>query len=381
MLLITSITAFYVIAVWLVFFKFRWLRFNIVWGILSFWVGVHLLIVFVIALRFFQPYSVDAHVIRSTIQIVPRLPEPTILTDVFVEPNTPVKKGERLYGFDQTIFSARVKEQEAALKEANQNVLILQADIEEAQQAIVRAKAQLDFGEVQKRRFEDLTKQGGAKKENLDRWTDEVISRAAAVKEAEANLTKAQSAYDSQIDGVNTKVIESQARLDQAKYYLEQTTIYAPANGFIVNQQAQPGLVVGDRRIGAIAVFVTDATPYILASYHQEHLKLVRPGQPVEIALDLYPGQIFKGSVRTVWWATGQGQIKPSGGVPNFILPKLPGRFAVQIDFSDTEKYRLPAGAHGSVAIYTGEGKGFEVLRRIGIRIYSWANFILPLPI
>jgi len=41
----------------------------------------------------------------------------------------------------------------------------------------------------------------------------------------------------------------------------------------------------------------------------------------------------------------------------------------------------LPAGAHGSVAIYTGEGKGFEVLRRIGIRIYSWANFILPLPI
>jgi multidrug resistance efflux pump len=381
MLLITSITAFYVIAVWLVFFKFRWLRFNIVWGILSFWVGVHLLIVFVIALRFFQPYSVDAHVIRSTIQIVPRLPEPTILTHVFVEPNTPVKKGERLYGFDQTIFSARVKEQEAALKEANQNVLILQADIEEAQQAIVRAKAQLDFGEVQKRRFEDLTKQGGAKQENLDRWIDEVISRAAAVKEAEANLTKAQSAYDSQIDGVNTKVIESQARLDQAKYYLEQTTIYAPANGFIVNQQAQPGLVVGDRRIGAIAVFVTDATPYILASYHQEHLKLVRPGQPVEIALDLYPGQIFKGSVRTVWWATGQGQMKPSGGVPNFILPKLPGRFAVQIDFSDTEKYRLPAGAHGSVAIYTGEGKGFEVLRRIGIRIYSWANFILPLPI
>jgi multidrug resistance efflux pump len=381
MLLITSITAFYVIAVWLVFFKFRWLRFNIVWGILSFWVGVHLLIVFVIALRFFQPYSVDAHIIRSTIQIVPRLPEPTILTHVFVEPNTPVKKGERLYGFDQTIFSARVKEQEAALKEANQNVLILQADIEEAQQAIVRAKAQLDFGEVQKRRFEDLTKQGGAKQENLDRWTDEVISRAAAVKEAEANLTKAQSAYASQIDGVNTKVIEAQARLDQAKYYLEQTTIYAPADGFIVNQQAQPGLVVGDRRIGAIAVFVTNETPYILASYHQEHLKLVRPGQPVEIALDLYPGQIFKGSVRTVWWATGQGQIKPSGGVPNFLLPKLPGRFAVQIDFSDTEKYRLPAGAHGSVAIYTGEGKGFEVLRRIGIRIYSWANFILPLPI
>lgn len=381
MLLITSITAFYILAVWLVFFRYRWLRFNIVWGILSFWVGVHLLLVFIIALRFFQPYSSDAHIIRHTIQIVPRLPEPTLLTKVLVEPNAPVKKGEPLYEFDKTIYLARVKEQEAALKQAQQNVLILQADIKEAEQAVVRAKAQLDFAEVQKRRFTDLTRQGGARQENLDKWTDEVISRGAAAKEAEANLDKAQAAYASQIDGVNTKVIETQARLDQAKYYLEQTTIRAPADGFIVNQQAQPGLVVGDRRIGAVAAFITSDKPYLLAAYHQEHLKLVRPGQPVEIALDLYPGQIFKGSVRTVWWGTGQGQIKPSGNVPNFLLPKLPGRFVVQIDFDDTDKYRLPAGAHGSAAIYTGEGKGFEVLRRIGIRIYSWANFILPLPI
>ncbi len=381
MLLITSITAFYVLAVWLVFFRYRWLRFNIVWGILSFWVGIHLLLVFIIALRFFQPYSADAHIIRHTIQIVPRLPEPTILTKVLVEPNTPVKKGTPLYEFDKTIYLARVKEQEASLKQAQQNVLILQADIKEAEQAGIRANAQLDFAEVQKRRFTDLTRQGGARQENLDKWTDEVISRGAAAKEAEANLDKAKAAYASQIDGVNTKVIETRARLDQAKYYLEQTTIRAPADGFIVNQQAQPGLVVGDRRIGAVAAFITAGKPYMLAAYHQEHLKLVRPGQPVEIALDLYPGQIFKGSVRTVWWGTGQGQIKPSGNVPNFLLPKLPGRFVVQIDFDDTDKYRLPAGAHGSAAIYTGEGKGFEFLRRIGIRIYSWANFILPLPI
>ena len=381
MLLITSITAFYVLAVWLVFFRYRWLRFNIVWGILCFWVGIHLLLVFIIALRFFQPYSADAHIIRHTSQIVARLPEPSILTQVLVEPNTPVKKGTPLYEFDKTIYLARVKEQEASLKQAQQNVLILQADIKEAEQAVIRANAQLDFAEVQKRRFTDLTRQGGARQENLDKWTDEVISRGAAAKEAEANLDKAKAAYASQIDGVNTKVIETQARLDQAKYYLEQTTIRAPADGFIVNQQAQPGLVVGDRRIGAVAAFITAGKPYMLAAYHQEHLKLVRPGQPVEIALDLYPGQIFKGSVRTVWWGTGQGQIKPSGNVPNFLLPKLPGRFVVQIDFDDTDKYRLPAGAHGSAAIYTGEGKGFEVLRRIGIRIYSWANFILPLPI
>jgi hypothetical protein len=80
MFIALAITLFYVILVWFVFFKARWLKFNIVWGVVSFWVGAHLLLIFLISLRFYQPYSLDAYVIRPTIQIVPRLPEPTLLT-------------------------------------------------------------------------------------------------------------------------------------------------------------------------------------------------------------------------------------------------------------------------------------------------------------
>jgi hypothetical protein len=31
------------------------------------------------------------------------------------------------------------------------------------------------------------------------------------------------------------------------------------------------------------------------------------------------------------------------------------------------------------VAIYTGRSELFEVIRKINIRLYSWANFLFPL--
>ena len=199
----------------------------------------------------------------------------------------------------------------------------------------------------------------------------------ASVSAAEATLQKAQLAKDNNIDGVNTSVAQARAQLAQAQYYLDQTTIVAPTDGYIVSQQAQPGLVVGDFRVGAVAAFVTDNPPYMLGAFFQEHIKFVEPGQPVDVALDIEPGRIYPGKVEAIWWATGQGQYLPSGRLPDFILPKLQGKFAVQVSFDDPNAF-LPAGAHGAIAIYPGRSSAFELLRRINIRLYSWANFIFP---
>lgn len=379
MLFAISITVLYAIVCWLVFFKFKWLKFSFGWGIISFWVGVHLVLVFVVALRFFQPYSVDARVVRHTIQLVPRLPEPTLLTDVLVEPDTPVKKGNPLFRFDSRLYQYRVAQREAALAAAKQNVLILGADVTAAEQALKQAEAELTFAQEQQRRYQDLAKRGGARAEEAERWTDQVDTRSAQVEAAKANLDKARLAQASEINGVNTSVAQAEAALQEARYYLDQTTLYAPEDGFITNLQARPGLVVGDRRIAAIASWIGSADPYLLATFRQPRLKLVEAGQPVEIALDLYPGQIFAGTVTAIWWATGQGQYTPTGTVPTFIAPKPRGRFAVKIAVDGLSALNLPMGAHGAVAIYTGQGQGFAVLRRIGIRLYSWANWIIPL--
>lgn len=376
-----GITLFYIIFVWLIFFKFQWLKFNIMWGIVSFWVGAHLLLIFLVALRFFQPFSIDSHVVRSTIQIVPRLTEPTILTEVLVEPNAEVKKGDPLYRFDDTVFALEVEEATAQLVAAEQNAKILEQDVIAAAEAIERANAQLAYARTQQARYENLVPAGGARQDELDRWNEQVTEDQAQVKEATANLEKAQLALDSQIDGVNTGILQAQAQLDKAQYFLDNTTIYAPEDGMIVSQQARPGLVVGDIRLGAIASFVTKDNPYILATYRQQNLKFVEVGQPVEVALDLYPGEILTGKVEAIWWATRQGQYLPSGRLPGFELPKLPGRIAVQISVDIPDGHTFPAGGHAAVAIYTGQGKSFEFLRRINIRLYSFANFIRPLDI
>ncbi len=376
-----GITLFYIIFVWFIFFKVQWLKFNIMWGIVSFWVGAHLLLIFLVALRFFQPFSVDSHVVRSTIQIVPRLTQPTILSEVLVEPNTWVTKGDPLYKFDDTVFSLAVDKANAQLVAAQQNAKILEQDVIAAGEAVERANAQLAYALTEQARYENLVPAGGARQDELDRWNEQVAEDQAKIKEAQANLEKANLALDSQIDGVNTGIIEAEAQLAEAEYFLDNTTIYAPENGMIVSQQARPGMVVGEIRLGAIASFVTEEDPYILATFRQQNLKFVEVGQPVEVALDLYPGEILTGKVEAVWWATRQGQYLPSGRLPGFELPKLPGRIAVQISVDVPEGHIFPAGGHAAVAIYTGMGKSFEFLRRINIRLYSFANFIRPLDI
>ncbi len=378
MFMAIAITLTYISIIWLVFFKFRWLRFNIVWGIASFWIGFHLILIFIIGMRFYAPFTVDAHIIRNTIQIVPRLEGPTLLDAVLVTATQPVKKGDPMYKFDDTIYRAKVNEAEAQLIAAEQNVKILGADLTAAQNQLKQAQAQLEFATAQQKRFAALAPQGGARAEDLDKWNAQVAADEAQVDEAQANVDKANLALQSTTsDGTNTSVAEAQAQLAEAQYYLSQTTINAPADGFIVSQQAQPGLVVGDIRAGAISVFVTDDPAYMLGAFFQEHIKFVEPGQPVEMALDIAPGEIFTGKVEAIWWATNQGQIRPTGRIPEFMLPRLQGKFAVQITFDDPDAF-LPAGGHGAVAIYTGRSAGFELLRRINLRIYSFINFVYP---
>jgi hypothetical protein len=84
------ITALYVGLAYLVFVRFKWLKFSITWGVICALTGMHVVLVFLIGMHFMTPYSTDARVIQHTIQLVPRLPEPTLVTAVLVKPNTAV---------------------------------------------------------------------------------------------------------------------------------------------------------------------------------------------------------------------------------------------------------------------------------------------------
>ena len=371
----------YALIVWLVFFKFKWMKFSIAWGVVSAFVGLHLLIIFLIGLRFMAPLATEAVIIQYTIQLTPRLPEPTLVTAVLVRQNEPVKKGQPLFQFDRRPYEFKVRQFEAQLAKAKQDVLVLKADIQISAQKIVRLKAELDYASYQQRLSANLAKQGAGPEEDAQKWAAQVAANEASIKGAEAEEARARLQYTSEIDGVNTSVAAIQAGLDLARFYLDNTLMVAPEDGTVFNLQVRPGMVAGEVRFGAIASFVVDADRYLLANYFQENLKYVKPGQPVEIALDLYPGQIFSGTVEAVWPGSGAGQRLPTGTMPDFkYLPtELPqGQFAVAIRLDGTDQSKFPIGTQGRAAIYTYPSSPFVWMRKIGIRSYTWFNWIYP---
>jgi multidrug resistance efflux pump len=418
------ITFVFISFVYLVFFKFKWLKFNATWGILSFFFAVHIFLIFIIGLRFVAPYSTNMKVIQHTIQLVPRLPEPTLVTAVLVKPDVPVKKGQPLFQFDRRPYEYQVRQLDAQLEaasanavsarykveqlkagvvSANQDVRMYKADLDASEQKVVRTKSDLEYAKYQQQLSMGLAEKGAGPEEDAQKWQAQTNANQASVMEATAEAERARLKYQSQWEGVNTTVagataqlkeseaaqkqatatIESlKAQLELARYYLDNTLMVAPDDGHVVNLQVQAGMVAGILRVGGIASFIVDSDRYMLAGFSQQTLKYVKVGQPVEVALDLYPGQIFEAKVDSIWWANGEGQYLPSDVIPTFVPadPNQPqGEFAAKIYPTDPSQVGLPIGAQGVATIYTSHG-GFATLRKIAIRIHSWFNWLYPMP-
>ena len=280
---------------------------------------------------------------------------------------------------------------------------MFQADVEAAAQKVDRSKSELQHAKFQRQPSEGLDTKGARTEEDAQKWAAQMDAGEAAVKEAEAEADRARLRYQSNVDSGNITIAKAYAELQQsraalelalatvdstkaqlelAQYYLDNTTMVAPEDGHIVNLQVQPGMVAGTVQVGGIASFTVDADRYILASFSQETLKYVRVGQPAEVALDLYPRQVFSAKVDSIWWANGKGQYLPSDILPTFYPtdPEAPqGEFAVKLYLDERATVGLPIGTQGAVAIYTTPG-AWSDLRRIDIRAHSWLNWRCPLP-
>ena len=100
---------------WLVFFKFKWLRLTPGWGLIFAFFVIHLLLVFMIGLRFVTPTSANATMVQHTIQLIPRLTQPAVVTEVLVQDNDRVKKGQPLFQFDRHPYEDQVAQIQAQL--------------------------------------------------------------------------------------------------------------------------------------------------------------------------------------------------------------------------------------------------------------------------
>src|SRR5271170_3563862 len=160
------ITFLFLVFVYLVFFKFKWLKFTMAWGIISAFIALHVFLIFVIGHRFVTPYSTNMKVVQNTIQLIPRLPEPTLVTAVLVKPDVPVKKGQPLFQFDRRPYEYQVRQLEAQIEAAsanaisskykveqlraglagaNQDVRMYKTDLDAAEQKVIKSKSELEY--------------------------------------------------------------------------------------------------------------------------------------------------------------------------------------------------------------------------------------------
>ena len=105
----------------------------------------------------------------------------------------------------------------------------------------------------------------------------------------------------------------------------------------------------------------------------EDSLGNVEPGQPVEVAFAMYPGRIFKAKVESVIPITGAGQLTPGGVLPQASAVAQRGRFAVRLALDDAT---IPGGAGGLAAIYTDRVRSLAVIRKVMIRMESYANYV-----
>jgi multidrug resistance efflux pump len=298
------------------------------------------------------------------------------VVEVPIAPNVPIKKGQVLFRIDPEPYQAEVNRLKAVLAEAKQSVPQLKAGYEAAKGTLERAKASFELAKIEYDKTISLVEKEALRGVQADKAIADFKVAEAAVSESEAKVEQARLAYESEISGEHTKVAKAKAELAKAEINLRETTVYAPADGFVINLQLRPGSIV--RGIPTpVMSFIEETGSMICALIKQNALSYVRPGNRAEIVLDMYPGRIFKAEVESVIWGSGQGQLTPGGDIPEFFNQQPRGLFGVLLKVKSLPPgVRFPAGAGGVAAIYTDKGKAIHVARKVIIRMQTWLNYL-----
>jgi len=111
------------------------------------------------------------------------------------------------------------------------------------------------------------------------------------------------------------------------------TKIYAPGEGTVGERQVRPGQLVSP---GTQVIAFIDVTKWVLANYRETQLTNVKIGDPVDVRIDQYPGQVIHGKVLEIAPASGSqfSLLPPDNATGNFT--KVVQRIPVKIALDDT---------------------------------------------
>jgi membrane fusion protein (multidrug efflux system) len=315
----------------------------------------------------FQVSTDDAYVEADNTLIAPRVSG--YIAQVLVTDNQPVKAGQVLARIDdqdfQTALRQAIADRETAESEIHSidaRLTLQNSTIEEANQAVTSADAALRFAQQDHARYDLLSRTGAGTTQSAQQSDSLLIQRNAALSQARAAFTAARQ----QVDVLQADRGKAEAQLDhyraaeqQARLNLGYTTITAPVDGTVgartlrVGQYVQAGTQL-------MAVVPLDAV-YIVANFKETQLTDVRPGQPVEIAIDTFPDANIRGHVDSVSPATGLqfALLPPDNATGNFtkIVQRLPVKIVLDRDVTATGLLRPGMSVEPTIDTKPGDTK------------------------
>jgi membrane fusion protein (multidrug efflux system) len=312
-----------------------------------------------------------------------------LVRDVTVSDYQAVHKGDELVRLADDDYRAQVAQARAAVEAAkaalenNRRQRELQdARIERAEAGIDQANAQIAAALAGKQAVEaDVTRTRAERSRQEALFTaasttQQKVEAAVADEQRfnaqassrDADLTQARTLLRSNELGVETErrtktVLESQelqlradllarqAGLDAAEINLGYTRIVAPADGTVGERQVRPGQLVSPGT--QVIPFVAD-TRWVQANFRETQLTNIRVGDPVDIRIDVFPGEVTHGKVLEIAPAVGSqfALLPPDNATGNFT--KVVQRVPVKIVLDEaTEKARLRPGLSAVVTVRT----------------------------
>jgi multidrug resistance efflux pump len=321
------------------------------------------------------PYTAHATVQAYVVGIAPEVAGNIVA--VQVRDNARVKQGDVLFRIDPQRFDNAVASAEASLAQAGQTVGASTAEVAAAEANVARARADLSTAEEQSNRVFQLVERGVYAAARGDEARRRVDGARAAVEQADAQLEQARQNLGPQ-GADNPQIRAAAAALQQARLDLIRTTVVAPSDGIITNLRLTTGQYAN---VGQpVMTFIDVGAAWIEANFRENNLGNIKADEPVDIALDMWPGMIFPGTVESIAWGVDTGGETSASGLPTIRTPtgwlREAQRFPVRILFAGEFPRGTRLGSQANVVVYVGDNPVVNALAWLWIRLVTWLSYV-----
>jgi membrane fusion protein (multidrug efflux system) len=252
----------------------------------------------------------DAFIDTRIVAISPRIAG--AISEVAVNDNQMVEAGAVLMRIDDAVYAAQLEQAKAQVDEAAANIANLDAQLEaqqtriaQAQQQVDQAQAALIFAQQEFQRYQDLAKTGSGTVQQAQQSQSNLTQNQASFASAQANGTLATQQLAALRTQRDAAVAQREAALAQQKLAqtnLSYTVIPAPVAGRVTKLTAAKGAYVAPGQ--ALSMFVPRDV-WITANFKETQLADMKPGQPVDLRIDAYPGLKIKGHIDSIQAGSG----------------------------------------------------------------------------